>query len=146
KQIDENVFAELLSELHRKVSGKSNRFSVITIDVQHRRIDNLGDVGTIDARTRVIVVCGEPYLIVDHKVDRTTSGVTLKSRHLYDLVNNTLSCDSSVTMDQHCHRVAEAAVIFVVNLATGIADHQRVDRFEVRRVRRQLDVNLLTRL
>ena len=46
--VNKYVFVEFLPELSSQFSGKNYRFSIVSIHVNDRRIDNFGHISTID--------------------------------------------------------------------------------------------------
>src|SRR5690606_6503840 len=145
QQIDENILLETLTVLDGQVGCERYSLGVVAVDVEYRRIHNLGDVGTVNTGTRIVVVGSKAYLVVDNKVDRAPGEVSRKTGHLHHLVDNTLTGDGSVTVNENGHGLRYISSVFVVDLATRIPEHQRIYRLQVGRVWRKLYINLFPR-
>ena len=68
QQVNEHIGMEVLAVFNRQLNGKYHRFHIICIDVEHRRLGNLGHIRTINAGATFQVVGGKTHLIVDHNV------------------------------------------------------------------------------
>ena len=70
-QINENISLKDRAILHRHTGSKSNRFRIIAVHVNNRRLNHFGDVGTKLGRTGIVRVRGgETNLVIDHNTNR----------------------------------------------------------------------------
>ena len=68
QQVNEHISMEVLAVFNCQLNGKYHRFHIIRIDVEHRRLGNLGHIRTINAGATFQVVGGKSHLIIDHDV------------------------------------------------------------------------------
>src|SRR4051794_29326936 len=66
----DDVAIEPLAELGRHLAGPGDRFGIVAIDVEDRRLDALGDVGGIRRRPAELRARREADLVVDDEMDR----------------------------------------------------------------------------
>ena len=139
--VDDDVTVEDLAILVGNTSSVDHRGGVISIDVQDRGPNGLGNVGAVGRGTSVTGRGGESDLVVDDDVDRATGAVSLELAHLQGLVDDTLTREGSITMhedwqDREVVRVAQS-----VEFGPADALEDRIDGFEVTRVggNRRLD-------
>ena len=143
--VDDNVFLEFLTEFERQLSDAIDGLRVVAVHVEDWRLNRLGDVGRINSRARLRWRCGEANLIVDHDVNGSTGAVAAKLRHVQNLGNNTLTCESRVTVNQdRQHRIGSVVdAANAVELRAHDSLENRVYGFEVRRVSRKRNLDLL---
>ena len=129
-QINENIPFKDRTIFHRHTGSKSNRFRIITVHMNNRRLNHFGDVGTKLGRTGIVRVRGgETNLVIDHNTNRTTHFITAGIRHIQGFLHDTLSRYSGVAM----HRYRQHFIMFGV-LFTGLScadgtNHNRAHNF-----------------
>ncbi len=141
-QIDHHVAAELFAEIVGEAGDGNHRFRIITVHMQHRRVDHLGQVGAVHRGTGVLRIGGgEADLVVDHDVQAAADLETAGLRHVEQLHVHALAGQRSVAMDQHGHRLRVRSVATAGLTGMHRASHHRVDDLQVRRVERQRHVH-----
>ena len=73
--VDDDVAVELLAELDRQLAAEGDRFGIVAVDVEDRRLDALGHVRRIGRGARELRAGGEADLVVDDEMDRAAGGV-----------------------------------------------------------------------
>ena len=86
---------------------------------------------------------GEADLIVDDDVDRAARSVALDIGQPEGFSDDALSAESRVAMHQQAQHLAPFLVAALTLFGADLADHHGIDRFEMRRVGGQRQVNLL---
>ena len=139
--VHDDVAPELLPPLGGELHHASDGLDVVAVDVEHRRVDALGHVGAVGARSRVLRVGGERHLVVHHDVNGTADGVLGQLGHVQGLVHDPLAAEGAVAVEQHGHVFLSVAVVFVKLLGARFADDDGVHRLEVARVGDQGEVD-----
>ena len=83
---------------------------------------------------------GVAELVVDDEVNRAADLVAVDLGHVERLAHHTLTGEGGVTVEQQ-RQYGVVAAAALVHVGPGHADHDRIDRFQVRRVGSQLDVD-----
>jgi hypothetical protein len=78
--------------------------------------------------------CGEADLVVDDEVQRAAGTVALEAGETEAFGHHTLACEGGIAMDQQRHHGRAGLVATLVLLGTGLAEDNRIDDLEVRRV------------
>ena len=144
--VDDDVLVELLPVVERDLAAQDDRFRIVAVDVQHRRLDHLDDVGAVERRARIARVGrGEADLVVDDDVDRAAGVVAARLRQRQRLHDDALAGERRVAVDDHRqHRVAFVVAAPIEARLHRALDH-RIDDLEVRRVERQAEVHRAAR-
>ena len=100
-QINDNVGIEGLSEFSGDLGDVDNGIGIVGVDVEDRGIDDSANVGTVRRGSRVSRISGETDLVVAHEMDGPTDGIERKMAQVKSLVDDTLSSESSVTVEKH---------------------------------------------
>ena len=74
-QIDDHVRLEMLAEFHRQARRMHDGFGIVAVDVEHRGLDRLGDVGGIAREAAVAGIGRKADLVVDDDVDGPAGAV-----------------------------------------------------------------------
>ena len=98
--VDDDVAIEHLAELDGELAGEGNRFRIVAVDVEDRRLDALGDVRRIGRGTRELRAGGETDLVVDDEVDRAAGGVARKAGEAEAFPNHALAGEGRVAVEQ----------------------------------------------
>lgn len=144
-KVDDNVTVEGLAPVSRKLHDEGHGLGIITVDVEDRGVDGLGDIGTVRSRATKAGVGGETDLVVDNDVDGTTGGVGREVVEAHGLVDNALASKGGITVHENSHRVLALSVLAVELQGTGLAEHDRVDSLQMGRVGDERKVDALTR-
>ena len=90
-EVDNHVAMELLAECEREFGNSNDSFGVVSIDMEDRGLDGLGDICGVRRRVAFTGRGGEPNLVVDVHVDGSAGAVRAQLRHLQDLDHDALS-------------------------------------------------------
>ena len=141
-QIDEDIAFEGITEIQRQAGHESDRFRVIGVDVENRRLHHLTDVGAVRGRTRIQRVRrGESHLVVNHDAYGTAHFVTARFGHVQGFLNHALAGDRGVAVNGDRQNFVAARFVETIEASTYGADNHRADDFQVRRVKRQRQVH-----
>ena len=141
-QVDDDVLVERLAVLERQLRHPDARLGVVAVDVEDRCLHHPRHVGAVERRARRGRRRGEADLVVDDDVDRAAGAVAAQLREVQRLGHDTLARESRVTVhEQRQHRVCRTLVEQILLGARDALEH-RVDGLEVRRVRRDRDLDL----
>ena len=97
--IDEKVLVELLSEGDGNLHALVQNVRHISVHVNNGSIDDLGDFGTVVRGPVLVGESCETDLVVEHNMDNSSSSVVHQIFELDGLINDTLTGNGSVTMD-----------------------------------------------
>ena len=75
EQVDKNITLEFHPEIEGDQNGVRNSFHIICIDMQHRRKDHLGHIGTIGARSGIEIICCKSDLVIYHDMHGTSGRI-----------------------------------------------------------------------
>ncbi|MNU43136.1 hypothetical protein D3C71_319130 [compost metagenome] len=157
EHVHHRVLVELLTVFRRHLGGEDDRFRVVAVDVEDRGLDHQRHIRRIGRRARVARAGGEADLVVDDEVQGAAGAVALQPHQGEALGHHALAGEGGVAVDQQGHDLGTVQHPFIVRLADidlGLADVEgllgarlaqddRVDDFQVRRVGRQRQVDLL---
>ena len=107
--------------------------------MEDRRIDHLRHIGRIGRRARITRIGGEADLVVDDEVHRAAGAVALQVGEAEAFRHHALAGEGGVAMHQERqHRNAHVRrIAMLVLLGADLAHHHGIDDFQMRRVRRQ---------
>ena len=106
EHVDDDRLVELLPVFDRDLRAEHDRFRIVAVDVEDRRLDELGDVGRIGRGAGVARVGGEADLVVDDEMHRAAGAMAAQARKAETLGDHALARESRVAMDQqrqHLH-------------------------------------------
>ena len=142
-EVDDHVLVEPLAVGVGEPRHPHARLGVVAVDVEDRGLDDLGDVGGVEARPGGLGRGGEPDLVVDHDVDRAAHPVALDVAHVERLGHDALPGEGGVAVHEDRQHRERLGVVDLVLLGPDHALDHRVDRLEVAGVGGQLDVDLV---
>ncbi len=143
--VDHDILAELQAVLERELGGQHDSFRIITVDVQHRRLDHLDDVGAVQGRAQVARVRGrEADLVVDDNVDGAARGVATGLGQRQRFLVHALAAEGGVAVHQHRQHLGADLVAATVHARAHRTFDHRVDDLEVGRVEGQAQVDRAT--
>ena len=152
EHVDDHRLVELLAELGGDLGGVDHRFRIVAIGVQDRRLDHLGDVGRVGRGAAEARIGGEADLVVDDDVDGARRAMAAQARQAHALRHHALAGEGGVAMDQERQHpgtlferndIAAQLVGVLVLLGARLAEHHRVDDFQMRRVGGQRQMHLV---
>ena len=143
--VDDDGLLEFLAEFRRDLGAEHHGFRIVAVAVEDRRLDRLGDVGRIGRGARIARIGGEADLVVDDEMDRAAGAMALEAGQAETFRDHALTGESRVAMDQQRHDAAPIvgrAVGDLVLLGAHLAEHDRIDDFEMRGIggQRQMDL------
>ena len=100
-EVDDDVAAEALPVLDREAAHAHDRLDVVAVDVEDRRLDDLGDVGAVPARARLRRRRREADLVVDDDVHDAAAAVAVEAREAERLVHDALRGEGGVAVHDH---------------------------------------------
>jgi len=100
-EINDNVMLELLSVLSCGSENKVDVIKAVSIHMKDWSIDSFGQVRAVDTWSCLVWSCGETNLVVHNNMNSSSNSVILQVLHLYWLINNTLTRESSISMNQN---------------------------------------------
>ena len=100
--VDNNVFLELHAVIQRKLRGQHHGLRVVSIHMQHRRLDHLDDVGAVQRGTTIARVAGgKADLVVNDNMHRSAGVVAPRFSQRQRFHHDALPCEGSVSVHQH---------------------------------------------
>ena len=141
--VDHDVLLELLAELGGEPGDVHDRLGIVAVDVEDRRLDAARDVRGIGRGARVGRAGREADLVVDDQMDRAAGAEAPQLRHLEALVDHALAGEGGIAVQQEPHDARALGVALLGLLGAHLAEHDRVDRLEVRRVGGQAEMDAL---
>src|SRR5208337_3755095 len=128
EDVDDHGLVELLPVLGRDLGAEDDRLRVVAVDVEDRRLDQLGDVGGVGRGARIARVSGEPDLVVDDEMKRAAGAMAAQAREAEAFRHDPLAGEGRVAVDQqrqHFRSLDE--VVELVLLGARLAEHDGVD-------------------
>ena len=141
--VDEDVLAEASAVFDGQTGDPDDGLGVVTVDVEDRGVEALGDVGGVVGGAATVRGGGEADLVVDHDVDRATDGVTAQLGQVEGLLDDAQAREGGVTVHEDRHDRTLFGVRGQVLVGAGQTLHDRVDGLEVGRVRGQGDLDVV---
>ena len=144
--VDDDVLVELLTEVHCQLCDPGTGLGIVAVDVEDRRGDHLRHIGAVLGRTRELRRGGEADLVVDDDVHGAAGAVAPQIGQVQRLGDDALACECGVSVQhQRQNGVAALAGALVQQVLLGAneAFENRVDGFEVRRVRGERDLDVV---
>ena len=141
-EVDDDVRLELVAPRDGGLEDAADRLGVVGVDVEDGRAERLAEVGRVHRASALLRRRREADLVVADDVDRPARPVRLERDHLHRLVDDALPGERGVAVDDHGQHGVAARVALGVHARARLADDERVDGLEVRRVREQLDPHL----
>ena len=141
EDVEHHVLAELLAELGGDPGGVDHRLGIVSVDVEDRRFDHQGDVGRVGGRAAEVRRGGEPDLVVDHDMNGAARLVTLEAGEAETFGHHALTGEGGIAVQQDRQNAGPLVIVVLVLFGAGLAENNRVDRFQMRGVRRQAQVH-----
>ena len=140
-QVDDDIALEGLPVFDGQLRDGDTSVRVLGVHVEDRRLDELRDVGAILGAAGIAGLRREADLVVDDDVQRAADAVAVQVGHAQSFGHHALPGERRVAVEHQRH-AARAVFVFVQSLLGPHAprDHG-VDRFEVRRIRREREVD-----
>ena len=145
-QIDDDILVELVAVVQGHAGDENDRLRVITVDVEDRGLDHLGDVGAVGRGTHVQGVAGgKANLVVDHHMQGPAGAVTAGLGELQGLGHHALTGEGRITVDKEGEDLVTGAVAAAALAGTHRAFDDRIDDLQVGGVKAQNQVDAAAR-
>jgi len=72
-KVNDNIVLELGTPVSGKLADEVDSLDIISVDVEDRSVDGLGDIGTVGGGSGETRIGGETDLVVDDQVNGATS-------------------------------------------------------------------------
>ena len=146
-QVDQEVAPEARAIFPGKPRGFEAGGRVVGVDVDDRNLEAAGEAARVAGAVRLAGSGRETDLVVGDDVDRAVGVVAGEPREVQRLCDDALAWKCRVAVDQDRQRAGafeSRAAGLAGHRAGGArhADHDRIHRFEMARVRRDRDVHL----
>ena len=130
--VEHHILAEGHAVFQRELSTQHHRLGVITVHMQHRRLDTLDDVGAVQRGAQIARIGGgETDLVVDDDVHRAACGVAPGGGQCQRFLVHALTSKSGVAMYQHRQHLLALRVAPAVHAGAHRALHHRVHDLQV---------------
>ena len=141
-QVDEDILAVLVAVVHGQLSNPDHGFGVITVDVEDRGVEALGQVGCVVGGTARIRGGGEANLVVDDDVDGAAHLVGIQLGQVQGFLNDAQAGEGGVAMQHDWQHGALFALVQQVLTGAGDALHHGIHGFQVGRVGGEVDLDI----
>ncbi len=138
--VDDDVAAELVAEVHRDAGKADDGFGILGIHVEDRDLVTPGEVGGVARAVLVARIGGETDQVVGDDVNGATDRISRKFGEIQRLGPDALSGKPGIAVDDNGNDLRLAVIAETHLLGAGAADGDRVHSFEVARIRDQVDV------
>lgn len=102
-QIDKNIFLECLPVLHRYLHNFAHQLRLICIHMNYWCLNRFGHIRAVETSPRFCRSRCEPDLIISYHMDYPMVCIMVQISHLETFIDDALSSQSSITVDQHTH-------------------------------------------
>ena len=116
--IHKYITMKFLSEFKRQFCYIGNGIKIISVHMKNRGKRSLRHIRTVGARAAFKIISREPHLIVEHHMNRSSYVITRQLRHLKYLIDNALSCNRSISMNQYRNEFVYIPMITPVDLSS----------------------------
>ena len=147
EHVDHDIGLEGVAELHGDAGDMDDRFRIVAVHMEDRRLHDLGELGAVGAGAAVHRIGGEADLVVDDEMNRAAGAVAVEVGEVEGLRHHSLAGEGGVAMQQQAHHLAPGAACpgalggALGLLGAHLAGDDRVDRLQMGRVggERQMD-------
>ena len=154
EHVHHHVLMELLPVFGGHLGGEDDRLGIVAVDMEDRRLNHQGHIRRIGRTARVARAGGEADLVVDDEMQGAAGAIALQPHQGETFGHHALTREGGVAVDQQRHDLGTVQRPLALGHArVGLADverlfgarlaqHDRVDDLEVRRIggQRQVDV------
>ena len=108
EHVDDDRLVELLPVLDRDLGAEHHRFRIVAVDVEDRRLDQLGDVRRIGRGARIARIGGEADLVVDDEMERAAGAMAAQAREAEAFRDHALAGEGRVAVDEERQHLGRA--------------------------------------
>lgn len=141
----DNVSLEFLSVFSSHHCNFADIFNAISINVEDWSSLSFSDIGAVQTGSALNWIRGETNLVVHNDMNCASSLVVGQLRHLHRLVNNSLSCKSSISVNQDwCNLLSLVSSLHEMLFSSSSSKYDWVDCLQVRWVSQKSDSQFLS--
>ena len=142
--VDHHILVEQLAEFGGDARGMHHGFRIVAIHMEDRRLHHQGDIGAIGRGARIDRRGGEADLVVDDEMDGAAGAEALGAGSGETFRHHALAREGGIAMDQQRqHRGAGLGVAQLMLLGARLAQHHRIDDFQMRGIGGQRQMHLV---
>ena len=143
--VNHDILMKPHAEIKCQFSHQDHGFRIIPVHMKNRRLNHLGDIGTIECRTAIARIRSrESDLIIDDDMDSSACTIATRLRQIKCFHDHTLSGESRITMDQHGQYLIPLLITQKMLPGSHRTFHDRVNNFQMRRIKSQRQSNNTT--
>ena len=122
-----------------------NIFETVSVNVEDWGVNGFGEIGAIYRTSSLKWSRSETNLVVDDNVNCATHGVICQILHLHGFIDNTLTREGGITMNQNRNNLLSSWKIGCIMLIRSHLSHDnRVDTLQMRRISKHFNGNVFT--
>ncbi len=141
-QVNKDVAFKGVTKIQCEAGHECYRFRIVSVNVENRRLDHFTDIGTVRRGARIERIGGgEAHLVVDNDAHRAAHFVAAGFGHVQRFLHHALAGYRRVTVNGDRQDFVAARLVEAIETRTHGAHHYRADNLQVRRVKRQRQVN-----
>lgn len=133
-QINNTILVESSTPLSSHLAHMHHGLWIVSVDVENRSIDDTSHIRTVGRGPRETGIGGETDLVVGHHMDSSVGGVVGQVRKMHSFIDDALSAEGGITVDQNGHNLLALLVATVELLGTGLALHHGIHSLQMGRV------------
>ena len=141
--VDDDVLVEPLAVVEGQLGHPDNLLRIVTVHVEDRCLDHLGDVGGVHGGARRRRSGGEANLVVHDHVDRAAGAVAAQLGEVQRFGHHSLAREGCVAVDEDRQDGELVAAVQPVLLGADDAFEDGVAGLKVGRVRGKVDLCLV---
>ena len=147
EHVDHDIGLEGVAELRGDAGDVDDRFRIVAVHMEDRRLHDLGELGAIGAGAAVHRIGREADLVVDDEMDRAAGAVAVELGEVQGLGDHALAGKGGVAVQQQAHHLAPGAANpgapggALGLLGAHLAGDDRVDRLQVGRIGGQREMD-----
>mmetsp|Transcript_9479 Transcript_9479/g.27032 ORF Transcript_9479/g.27032 Transcript_9479/m.27032 type:complete len:511 (-) Transcript_9479:689-2221(-) len=145
--VNQHIASEFVSPFHRGFQGRRHGERVISVAVEDWAVECLAQVAAVRRGTRMDRVGGETNLVIYDHVDCATNVKVWDVGELHRFVDNALAGKGCISVQQDGDDVTRVFgfVAAIVLPSTGLSSNNRIDTFQMRRIRdkRKMDATTI---
>ena len=141
-QVDDHVVVKAVAVIERESCHEDHRVRVVGIDVEDRRLDQLGNLGAVERRTRLQGHAGgEADLVVHDQVHSATRVIAVGFREIQRLGCDALPDKCSIAVYENRHDLFPAVLSDAILARSHTTLDNRRDYLEMRGVESESDMD-----